>query len=103
MNLVSKEGPAVNSRDGALVLSKGAGSFEELGDMAVTIDDALDVESTAEALGRALDMAPEERARRARALRERAGGRTPAQWIESQIADLVRVQAGEEPHTPPCD
>jgi trehalose 6-phosphate synthase len=103
MNLVSKEGPAVNSRDGALVLSKGAGSFEELGDMAVTIDDALDVESTAEALGRALDMAPEERARRARALRERAGGRTPAQWIESQIADLVRVQAGEDPHTPPCD
>ncbi|HYI45487.1 MAG TPA: trehalose-6-phosphate synthase, partial [Actinomycetota bacterium] len=42
MNLVSKEGVAVNRRGGALVLSKGAGSFDELEDFAVKIDDALD-------------------------------------------------------------
>ncbi len=103
MNLVSKEGPAVNTRDGALVLSKGAGSFEELGDAAVTIEDSLDIESTAEALGRAIDMPSAERARRAGVLRDRAEGRTPAQWIETQIDDLVRVQSGDEPHTPACD
>ena len=32
MNLVSKEGPVLNRRDGALVLSEAAGSFEELRD-----------------------------------------------------------------------
>jgi trehalose 6-phosphate synthase len=103
MNLVSKEGPAVNARDGVLVLSKGAGSFEELGDAAVTIEDARDIETTAEALGRAIDMPLAERARRAGVLRDRAEGRTPAQWIESQIDDLVRVQRGDEPHTAACD
>ncbi|CAN5425887.1 hypothetical protein BH18ACT16_BH18ACT16_11680 [soil metagenome] len=69
----------------------------------MTIADALDIEATAEALGRAIDMPSAERARRARVLRDRAEGRTPAQWIESQINDLVRVQAGDEPDTPACD
>ena len=32
MNLVAKEGPLVNQRDGVLVLSENAGSHEELGD-----------------------------------------------------------------------
>jgi trehalose 6-phosphate synthase len=102
MNLVSKEGPTVNSRSGVLVLSRGAGSFEELGDHAIVIDDALDVEETAGALEHALELAPEERARRARALREQAAARRPADWIEAQLRDLEAVAAGEEPHTPAC-
>jgi hypothetical protein len=56
MNLVSKEGPTVNKRSGVLVLSRGAGSFEELGDHAVTIDDALDVGATADAIEAALEL-----------------------------------------------
>lgn len=102
MNLVSKEGPTVNERDGALVLSAGAGSFEELGDVAVAIEDALDVEATAAALARALDMPPEERSRRATELRTRVRAHTPSDWIENQLEDLVRVQKGAEPATPPC-
>ena len=31
MNLVAKEGPLVNTRDGVLVLSENAGAYEELG------------------------------------------------------------------------
>ena len=36
MNLVAKEGPLVNERDGVLVLSENAGAHEELGEWAVT-------------------------------------------------------------------
>ena len=32
LNLVAKEGPLVNTRDGVLVLSENAGAHEELGD-----------------------------------------------------------------------
>ncbi len=35
MNLVAKEGPVVNTRDGVLVLSENTGAFEELGMFAV--------------------------------------------------------------------
>jgi trehalose 6-phosphate synthase len=102
MNLVSKEGPTVNERDGVLVLSSGAGSFEELGDVAVEVQDALDVEATASALERALDMPGDERARRATELRQRVRAHTPSDWIENQLEDLARVQKGAGPRTPPC-
>jgi trehalose 6-phosphate synthase len=94
MNLVSKEGPAVNRRDGVLVLSRGAGSYGELGEHAVTIDDARDVEETAEALGHALDLAAPERARRAAALRAVVTGRSPQDWICAQLDDLEAIRAG---------
>jgi trehalose 6-phosphate synthase len=103
MNLVSKEGPAINARDGVLVLSPQAGSFEELGDMSVAIGDALDVGSTADALEVAIEMAGDERARKATKLRTSIEARTPNDWIESQIDDLTEVQEGREPKTAPCD
>jgi trehalose 6-phosphate synthase len=102
MNLVSKEGPTINRRSGALVLSKGAGSFEELGEFVVQIEDSLSVESTADALERALELSPEERAQRAQKLRAQAAGRKPDDWIRAQLDDLQAIQRGEEPLTPPC-
>ena len=99
MNLVSKEGPSVNERDGVVVLSKGAGSFAELGEHAVPVGDALDPSVTELALERAIDMAPEERHRRAQALRQTVESRMSADWIEAQIADLAAVQSGGEPRT----
>jgi trehalose 6-phosphate synthase len=102
MNLVSKEGPTVNKRSGVLVLSRGAGSFEELGDHAVTIDDALDVGATADAIEAALELTAEERAERSRALRDHAAGRKPEHWIEAQLEDLKAIQRGRDPATPPC-
>jgi trehalose 6-phosphate synthase len=100
MNLVSKEGPSVNEKDGVLVLSSGAGSFDELGNAAVTIEDPLDVEQTALALEIALDMPPQERSNRAERLRELVVVRKPGDWIDAQLKDLVAIREGQAPLTP---
>jgi trehalose 6-phosphate synthase len=100
MNLVSKEGPAINERAGVLVLSAGAGSFDELGDHAVAIDDALDVDQTSRALEEAIDMSGEEREKRAQELRAVVESSKPETWIETQIEDLASIQSGAEPATP---
>ncbi|MDQ3939964.1 MAG: trehalose-6-phosphate synthase [Actinomycetota bacterium] len=100
MNLVSKEGPTLNQKDGLLVLSRGAGSFEELGAHAIPIEDAFDVEETAAALARALDTPSDERRRLSEELRGAAGARSPEDWIDAQLEDLLRVKRGEEPGTP---
>lgn len=97
MNLVSKEGPVVNERNGLLVLTRGAGSYQEMGEPAVVIDEARSVESTMIALERALDMPSDERAQRAGALREAATRTQPSDWIEAQLADLEAIKAGRPP------
>lgn len=102
MNLVSKEGPVINQRDGMLVLSRGAGSFEEMGEWSVAINDPLDVAETAAALERAIDMPAEERAPRSKDLRRSAQLKRPGDWIEAQLSDLEAIREGSEPVTPPC-
>ena len=101
MNLVSKEGPALNERDGVLVLSEGAGSFGELGDDAIGVADPLDVSATATALETAIDMSPEERKRRAGALATTARTSKPGDWIEAQLNDLAAIQATGSPESAP--
>jgi trehalose 6-phosphate synthase len=98
MNLVAKEGALLNRRAGALVLSRGAGAFVELGESAVPIEDATDLEATASALEAALDMPPTEREARAARLREVVGRRTPADWLEEQLRDL-EAAVGSTPVT----
>ena len=97
MNLVSKEGPALNERDGVLVLSRGAGSFTELGAESIPITDATDIEETAVALERALDMSPADRAHRAAALKSTVGATKPGDWIGAQLEDLAAVASEGEP------
>ena len=84
LNLVAKEGPLVNDRDGVLVLSRNAGAWDELAEHALGVN-PFDVSGTAAALGQALDMAPDERAERAKALRSSVEARTPLDWF----ADLL--------------
>jgi trehalose 6-phosphate synthase len=84
LNLVAKEGPLVNERDGVLALSRGAGAWDELGDQAVEVH-AFDVAGASEALATALDLPADERAERAAALRQAASRRRPTDWF----ADLV--------------
>lgn len=100
MNLVSKEGPAVNERSGALILSREAGSFAELGDHAVIIHDPYDVDETAAAIETALEMPAAERERHARALREIVEKSRPQDWIQAQLDDLEAISRGGEPQTP---
>ena len=67
MNLVAKEAPFVNERDGAVVLSENAGAHEMIGDWTITVN-PFDIEGMAEGLYRALTMPQEERRRRNDAL-----------------------------------
>lgn len=91
-NLVAKEGPALNERDGVLVLSPTAGAADVMADGAVMVN-PFDVEAQAEALHRALTMEPAERRRRAALLREAAQRGDPATWFAAQRAAL-RAAAG---------
>jgi trehalose 6-phosphate synthase len=92
MNLVAKEGPLLNRRRGALILSRTAGASAELGRAAISVD-PVDVAGTADAIAAALEMPEEDRAGRAAALRRAAGARTPAQWAARQLRDLGRITA----------
>ncbi len=92
MNLVAKEGPLVNARDGVLVLSENAGAHEELGEWAVTVN-PFDVWGQAEALHEALTMEPQERARRAAAIQAQVRENDVTKWVQALLADLDRVSA----------
>ncbi|MHB1139565.1 MAG: alpha,alpha-trehalose-phosphate synthase (UDP-forming) [Microthrixaceae bacterium] len=85
LNLVAKEGPLVNGRGGQLVLSTEAGAWAELGTAAIGIC-PFDLVDTAEALARALDEPEAARTGRAAELRRLVSLRTPADWLEEQIA-----------------
>ena len=94
LNLVAKEGPALNRRDGVLCLSPGAGAFDELAPAAIGVH-PFDIEQAASALDTALALPFDERAVRAEHLRRLAVARTPADWLR----DLVG-HAGEHRQEP---
>ena len=55
MNLVAKEGPLVNERDGVSILSENTGAHEELGEFALSVN-PFDVQELADAIYSALTM-----------------------------------------------
>ncbi len=81
LNLVAMEGPLVNRRDGAVVLSTEAGAWDALADAGAIGVNPFDVAATADALHQALTMPADERASRAASLRAAAGARSPAGWL----------------------
>jgi trehalose 6-phosphate synthase len=87
MNLVAKEGPLVNERDGVSILSENTGAHEELGEFALSVN-PFDVQELADAIYAALTMSPESRARRASGLKQIVTSRDPGDWIDEQIADI---------------
>ncbi|MDI6857153.1 MAG: trehalose-6-phosphate synthase [Dehalococcoidia bacterium] len=87
MNLVAKEGPAVNQTDGALVLSTTAGAFEELRDGAIAVR-ADDVENTARALHTALSLGDDQRRERAYLLRRALFRHDLGRWLRLMLEDL---------------
>jgi trehalose 6-phosphate synthase len=96
MNLVAKEGPLVNERDGVSILSENTGAHEELGEFALSVN-PFDVQELADSIHAALTMPAEERARRARGLREVIMSRDPGDWIDEQIADIRAKARGGAP------
>jgi len=91
MNLVAKEVPVVSDEGCALVLSREAGAYEELGEDAITVN-PYDVVATAAALHEALTMPAEERAERTKRLAAAATALPPAQWFLEQL-NALRDQA----------
>jgi trehalose 6-phosphate synthase len=92
MNLVAKEGPVLNRKDGVLVLSENAGAFAELGRDALAVN-PFDVGMTAQALETALEMRPGERAARAAGLRDAVVRNRLDDWVGNQVADLDAAAA----------
>ncbi|MFJ4825534.1 trehalose-6-phosphate synthase [Streptomyces bacillaris] len=87
MNLVAKEVPVVSDHGCALVLSREAGAYEELGEDAIVVN-PYDVTGTAEALHEALSMGTEERTGRTKRLAEAATALPPQRWFLDQLEAL---------------
>jgi trehalose 6-phosphate synthase len=84
LNLVAKEGPIVNRRDGVLCLSPEAGAYDEMADAAIPVH-PYDIEQAAGALDTALSMPFDERESRAKLLRTLASNRNPSDWLRDLI------------------
>ncbi len=87
MNLVAKEAPAVNERDGVVMLSENTGSHEELGECVLSVN-PFDIDEQAETIYKALTMSPDHRQLLASSLREIVERRDPGVWIDEQLADI---------------
>jgi trehalose 6-phosphate synthase len=87
MNLVAKEVPVVSDEGCALVLSREAGAYEELGEDAIVVN-PYDVTGTAQALHEALSLGPGERADRTKRLAAAATALPPQQWFLDQLRAL---------------
>jgi trehalose 6-phosphate synthase len=96
LNLVAKEAPLVNARDGVLILSENAGAHEELGSWAVSVN-PFDIAGQADALHRALTMDPGDRATRAAAIRDHVRGNDVSAWLEALLADFEQVSRNVAP------
>jgi trehalose 6-phosphate synthase len=103
LNLVSKEAPLVNGRDGVLILSENTGAHEEIGGWALSVN-PFDVYGQAEAIHTALTMDASERRGRIEELRASVREHDVAAWIAAQLADLDRADVafahgdGRRPH-----
>ena len=88
MNLVAKEGPVVNKRDGVLVLSQTSGAHRQMADGALSVAPT-DVVGTANAMYQAIIMPAAERKRRAAMLYRSVCREDNEQWLASQMQDIA--------------
>ncbi len=87
MNLVVKEWAVVSQRPGVAVISETAGVATITADNALLVC-PLDIEGTARAMERGLDMSKEERAARLASLRESVYSWSAADWLSAQLTEL---------------
>lgn len=84
LNLVCKEGPLVNTRNGVVALSREAGAFQELWPGVLEVN-PFDVGGTVSVLAQALEMDGGERAAMAKTLRDIIVSRPPATWLDDLL------------------
>ena len=87
MNLVAKEGPVVNGRNGVLVLSHSSGVHPQLAGGALSVSPT-DIEGTMKALYQAITMSPEDRKDRASRLIDSVCREDVNDWITHQLIDI---------------
>ena len=87
MNLVAKEGPVVNNRDGVLVLSHSSGVYQQLSDGAISVSPT-DIEGTMEALHQAITMSAEDRKARAARMLNSVCREDINHWLYQQMNDI---------------
>ena len=90
MNLVAKEGPVVNTKDGVLILSETTGAYHQLREGALGVSPA-DLEGTMQSLYQAINMDREERARRSRLLVESIEREDITHWLCCQLEDIESI------------
>jgi trehalose 6-phosphate synthase len=93
LNLVAKEAPLLNERDGVLVLSENAGAFEQLSPYSVAIN-PFDIRAQADAIYEALTMERGERRRRLEGIRALVCEHDLDWWINAQLAELEDWMSG---------
>ena len=92
LNLVAKEAPLVNQRDGVLILSENTGAHAELAPWAISVN-PFDVLAQAEAIHTALELPREERRARLDGIREHVRAHDQEGWFRLLLEDLDRVAA----------
>ena len=108
MNLVAKEGPLVNERDGVSILCENTGAHEELGEYALSRQPVRRPGAGGLDPRRADDGAGGARAA-GHGLKEIVTSRDPGDWIDEQVADIRKKARGEGAHRlepdarPRCD
>ncbi len=95
MNLVSKEGAVLNTRDGVIILSVAAGAYQELRNAVIPVN-PLDVAETANAIHRALTLSERKRKAMAKAARETVQANTSFKWFLRQMRALRLVERQRE-------
>jgi trehalose 6-phosphate synthase len=91
MNLVAKEGPIVNDRNGVLILSERTGAYQQLEPGVLTVS-PLDIYGTAQAMHQALTMPMEERRERAVRLQTLIESQDIVDWLCQQLATIKRLK-----------
>ena len=90
MNLVAKEGPVVNTREGVVILSESVGAYDQLRKGVLSVSPT-DIEGTMQAMYRALTMSADERTTRASTLTSAVEDEDVTHWLKTQIQGMMEL------------
>ena len=98
MNLVAKEGPLINERDGVMILSENTGAHEELGSFALSVN-PFDIENQAQAIHQALTMPISERRERLEHIKRIVRENDIEKWLSAQQTDIAAKRSHDHGET----
>lgn len=90
MNLVAKEGPVVNTKEGMIVLSESVGAHDQLQGGVLSVSPT-DIEGTMQAMHSAIAMPTDERSKRFSDLTDVVEKEDVTYWLKLQIEDMLNL------------